>query len=35
VAEDACARVVSLPLYPSLADGAQNDVVRAVLAFPR
>jgi dTDP-4-amino-4,6-dideoxygalactose transaminase len=35
VADDVCDRVVSLPLYPSLADGAQDDVVRAVLAFPR
>jgi dTDP-3-amino-3,4,6-trideoxy-alpha-D-glucose transaminase len=35
VADDVCARVVSLPLYPSLADTAQDDVVRAVLSFPR
>lgn len=35
VADEVCARVVSLPLYPSLADTAQDDVVRAVLSFPR
>jgi len=35
VADEACARVVSLPLYPSLTDGAQHDVARAVLAFSR
>jgi dTDP-3-amino-3,4,6-trideoxy-alpha-D-glucose transaminase len=35
LADEACARVVSLPLYPSLADGAQDDVARAVLAFSR
>jgi dTDP-3-amino-3,4,6-trideoxy-alpha-D-glucose transaminase len=35
VADDVCARVVSLPLYPSLADGAHDDVMRAVLAFQR
>jgi dTDP-4-amino-4,6-dideoxygalactose transaminase len=26
---------VSLPLYPSLADAAQDEVVRAVQAFSR
>ncbi len=35
VADDVCARVVSLPLYPSLADDAHDEVVRAVLAYPR
>jgi dTDP-4-amino-4,6-dideoxygalactose transaminase len=35
VADAVCARVVSLPLYPSLADSAQDDVARAVLAFER
>jgi dTDP-4-amino-4,6-dideoxygalactose transaminase len=35
VADDVCSRVVSLPLYPSLADAAQDEVVRAVQAFPR
>ncbi|MGE0362351.1 MAG: DegT/DnrJ/EryC1/StrS family aminotransferase [Vicinamibacterales bacterium] len=35
LANEVCDRVVSLPLYPSLADGAQDDVVRAVLAFSR
>ena len=35
VADDACARLVSLPLYPSLAIAAQADVVAAVLAFER
>ena len=35
VADDACGRVVSLPLYPSLADAAHDDVVAAVLAFAR
>ena len=35
VADDVCARVVSLPLYPSLADGAHDEVVRAVLAHSR
>jgi dTDP-3-amino-3,4,6-trideoxy-alpha-D-glucose transaminase len=35
VADQVCARVVSLPLYPSLAETAQDDVVRAVLSFPR
>jgi dTDP-3-amino-3,4,6-trideoxy-alpha-D-glucose transaminase len=35
VADQVCAQVVSLPLYPSLADSAQDDVVRAVLSFPR
>jgi dTDP-3-amino-3,4,6-trideoxy-alpha-D-glucose transaminase len=35
VADQVCARVVSLPLYPSLAETGQDDVVRAVLSFPR
>jgi dTDP-4-amino-4,6-dideoxygalactose transaminase len=35
IADAVCARVVSLPLYPSLADGAQDDVARAVLTFSR
>jgi dTDP-3-amino-3,4,6-trideoxy-alpha-D-glucose transaminase len=35
VADDVCARVVSLPLYPSLADGAHDHVVGAVLAYQR
>jgi dTDP-4-amino-4,6-dideoxygalactose transaminase len=34
VADEVCRRVVSLPLYPSLTDCAQDDVVNAVLAFP-
>jgi dTDP-3-amino-3,4,6-trideoxy-alpha-D-glucose transaminase len=35
VADHVCDRVVSLPLYPSLSDSAQDEVVRAVLAFER
>jgi dTDP-3-amino-3,4,6-trideoxy-alpha-D-glucose transaminase len=35
VADQVCARVASLPLYPSLAAAAQDAVVAAVLAFER
>jgi dTDP-4-amino-4,6-dideoxygalactose transaminase len=35
VADDVCRRLVSLPLYPSLGDVAQDAVVAAVLAFSR
>lgn len=34
-ADAACARLVSLPLYPSLAATAQDDVVAAVLSLSR
>jgi dTDP-4-amino-4,6-dideoxygalactose transaminase len=35
IADDVSGRVVSLPLHPSLTAAAQDDVVAAVLSFPR
>jgi dTDP-3-amino-3,4,6-trideoxy-alpha-D-glucose transaminase len=35
VADEVCGRVVSLPLYPSLADDAQDDVIGAILSYSR
>jgi dTDP-3-amino-3,4,6-trideoxy-alpha-D-glucose transaminase len=35
VADDVCGRVLSLPLYPSLTEATQDEVIGAVLAFPR